>query len=484
MTQRLVVVGADAAGMSAASAARRERGPEELEIVAFDRGNYTSYSACGIPYFIGTEVTDVDALIARTPQRFARDQAIEVRLRHEVSEIDTARQAVRVRDIDKNAESWVGYDQLMVATGAVPVRPMLSGADAAGIFGVQTLDDGLAVRAALERDRPRRAVIVGGGYIGLELAEALCAWDVAVTVVERAPAPMASLDPEMGAMLVEAMRRSGMTVRCGETVAGFDTDTGKVQAVITDQSTIPTDLVILGLGVRPDVGLAQAAGVPIGPAGGIAVDQRLATGVEGVWAAGDCVEKFHRLSRRPVTIALGTHANKEGRTAGINIGGGYATFPGVLGTAVAKIGDVQVGRSGLGEAEARTAGFDPLSVTVDSTTRAGYYPGAKPIRTKLVVERGTGRLLGAQIVGEEGAAKRIDVLAMALWHGAAVGDLFNTDLSYAPPFSPVWDPVLIAARKAWQRVEVDRRSPEPTDDTAGDPGPLSEIYPAKNRTSR
>lgn len=216
--------------------------------------------------------------------------------------------------------------------------------------------------------------------------------------------------------------------------------------------------------MRPNVGLAQAAGVPIGPAGGIAVDQRLATGVEGVWAAGDCVEKFHRLSRRPVTIALGTHANKEGRTAGINIGGGYATFPGVLGTAVAKICDVQVGRSGLGEAEARTAGFDPLSVTVDSTTRAGYYPGAKPIRTKLIVERGTGRLLGAQIVGEEGAAKRIDVLAMALWHGAAVGDLFNTDLSYAPTFSPVWDPVLIAARKAWQRVEGDRRSPEPTDD--------------------
>ncbi len=466
IAQRLLVIGGDAAGMSAASAARRQQNPRQLEIVAFDRGNYTSYSACGIPYFIGTEVTDVDALVARTPERFAREQAIEARLRHEVTEIDTARQAIRVRDIDKSSESWVGYDQLMVATGAVPVRPMLPGADAAGIFGVQTLDDGLAVRAALERDRPRRAVIVGGGYIGLELAEALCAWDVAVTVVERGPAPMASLDPEMGAMVVEAMRRSGMTVRCGETVTGFDTDTGtgKVQAVITDQSTIPTDLVILGLGVRPNVGLAQAAGVPIGQAGGIAVDQRLATGVEGVWAAGDCVEKFHRLSRRPVTIALGTHANKEGRTAGISIGGGYATFPGVLGTAVAKICDVQVGRSGLGEAEARTAGFDPLCVTVDSTTRAGYYPGAKPIRTKLIVERGTGRLLGAQIVGEEGAAKRIDVLAMALWHGAAVGDLFNTDLSYAPPFSPVWDPVLIAARKAWQRVEGDRRSPEPTDD--------------------
>jgi len=219
--------------------------------------------------------------------------------------------------------------------------------------------------------------------------------------------------------------------------------------------------VILGLGVRPNTALDEAAGIPLGPAGGIAVDQRLRTGVRGVWAGGDCVEKFHRVARRPVTLALGTHANKEGRTAGINIGGGYATFPGVLGTAVTKLCDVQVGRTGLGEAEARTAGFAPLCVTVDSTTRAGYYPGAKPIRTKLVAERGTGRLLGAQIAGEEGAAKRIDVLAMALWHDTTVEELLNTDLSYAPPFSPLWDPVLIAARKAWQRVEADRRSTRP-----------------------
>ncbi len=459
MTTRLIVIGGDAAGMSAASTARRHKSADELEIIAFDRGNYTSYSACGIPYFIGNDVANVGELIARTPEQFAKDHAIDARIAHEAITIDLDRRAVLVRDLGRGTESWEGFDQLMIATGAVPIRPPLPGADAQGIFGVQTLDDGLAVRTALEQHKPRRAVVVGAGYIGLELAEAFCAWDVKVTVIDRGLTPLSGLDPDMGDLLTDAMHRFGMTLRLGETVTGFDTDAGRVRAVVTDQGVTPTDLVILGLGVRPNIELAGQAGIPIGTAGGIAVDRRLATGTEGVWAAGDCAEKFHRVSRRPVTIALGTYANREGRTAGINIGGAYASFPGVLGTAVTKICEVQVGRTGLGESEARAAGFDPIGVAVDSTTRAGYYPGAKPIRTKLIAEHGTGRLLGAQIVGEEGAAKRIDVLAMALWHETTVEELLNTDLSYAPPFSPVWDPVLIAARKTWQQVQDDQRTP-------------------------
>jgi NADPH-dependent 2,4-dienoyl-CoA reductase/sulfur reductase-like enzyme len=458
MRQRLVVVGGDAAAMSAASAARRLRGPDDLEIVAFERGGYTSYSACGIPYFIGNVVGDLDALIARTPEQFVHDHAIEARVRHEVLVIDLDRRAVLARDLATGDETSEAFDQLMIATGAVPIRPPLPGINAAGIFGVQTLDDGLAVRAALEREPPRSAVVVGAGYIGLELAEALCARGIPVTVIQRGRTPMDTLDPDMGGMLVEAMRRFTMTLRLEEAVTGFETDAGRVRAVVTDQGTVPADLVILGLGVRPNSELAATAGIPLGPTGAIAVDQRLRTRVAGVWAAGDCVEKFHRVSRRPVTIALGTHANKEGRTAGINLGGGYATFPGVLGTAVTKICDVEVGRTGLGEAEAEAAGFEAVSVSVDSTTRAGYYPGARPIRTKLVAERGSGRLLGAQIVGEEGAAKRIDVLATALWHETTVSELLNVDLSYAPPFSPLWDPVLIAARKASQAVEADRQT--------------------------
>lgn len=456
MTRRLVVVGGDAAGMSAASAARRLAGPAELEIVAFERGNYTSYSACGIPYYLGTQVEELDSLIARSPAEFAGKQSIDARIHHDVTELDLDRRAVRVRDVANGTDAWEGFDELMLATGAKPVRPDLPGIDAHGIFGVQTLDDGLAVRAFLEQHEPRRAVVVGAGYIGLEMAEAMCGRGIDVTVIEAGASPMHTLDPDMGEMLVDAMRSFDMTLRLGEPVTGFDTDDGRVTGVVTSETTVPADIVILGLGVRPDTDLARAAGVPTGPSGAVAVDRSMRTAIDGVFSGGDCAEKFHRVSRERVAIALGTHANKEGRTAGINIAGGYATFPGVVGTAVTKICDTEIGRTGLGEHDARAAGYQPLTVAVDSTTRAGYYPGARPIRTKIIAERGSGQLLGAQIVGEEGAAKRIDVLAMALWHQASVDDLMNTDLSYAPPFSPLWDPVLIAARKAWQRVDSDR----------------------------
>ncbi len=481
MTERLVVVGGDAAGMSAASAARRERGPDELEIVAFERGDYTSYSACGIPYFISNLVPDLDALIARTPQQFLTHHAIDARTGHEVTEIDLDRRAVRVRVRDNGAHRWEGFDQLMVATGAVPVRPDLPGAHAHGIFGVQTLTDGLAVRATLGRGLPAHAVVVGAGYIGLELAEALCAWGVQVTVIDRGPAPMSTLDPDMGGLLTTAMHRLGMTLLLEHTVTGFHTHAGHVTAVVTDHDTVPAELVILGLGVRPDTDLATRAGIPLGVSGAIAVDPQMRTRAEGVWAAGDCAEKFHRVSRRHVTIALGTYANKEGRTAGINIGGGTAHFPGILGTAVTKICDVEVGRTGLNETEAHAAGYTAIGVAVDSTTRAGYYPDTKPIRVKLIAEHHTGQLLGAQIVGEEGAAKRIDVLATALWHNTTVTDLINTDLSYAPPLSPLWDPVLIAARKTEQHLTSE---PDPSPNPSTPPVHDRQVGPTAGPTAQ
>jgi NADPH-dependent 2,4-dienoyl-CoA reductase/sulfur reductase-like enzyme len=273
-----------------------------------------------------------------------------------------------------------------------------------------------------------------------------------VTVVEGAEHPMMSLDADMGALVAEAMRKLGIVVLTEEPVEAFELAGDRVEGVVTASGVMPADIVVLGLGVRPNTKLAEAAGIPVGPAG-IEVDPRLRTSREGVWAAGDCVQKWHRLSHRHVAIPLGTHANKEGRVAGINIGGGYATFPGVVGTAVSKVCDVEVGRTGLKESEAAALGLEGLGVVVDATTRAGYFPDAEPIKTKLVVERRTGRLLGAQIVGKEGAAKRIDVLATALWNEMNVDDIVGMDLSYAPPFSPVWDPVLIAARKAWHRVE-------------------------------
>jgi NADPH-dependent 2,4-dienoyl-CoA reductase/sulfur reductase-like enzyme len=453
MPERLVVVGGDAAGMSAASQARRLRGPDDLAIVAFERGNYTSYSACGIPYFVGNLVTEVDRLIARRPEVFIEKYGIDARIRHAVTEIDLDRRAVKVHDLDRETESWEGFDQLMVATGAIPVRPLLPGSDASHIFGVQVLDHGIAIKQAVEQESPKSAVVVGGGYIGLEMAEAFVERGMKVTLVDRGPQPMSTLDPDMGALVADAMRNMGIVVHTSEAVTGYEANEGRVAAVVTDKRTIPTELVVLGLGVRPNTELAGATGIPIGPTSGVVTNDRMQTAVEGVWSAGDCAEKFHRISGKPVAIALGTHANKEGRVAGINIGGGHATFPGVIGTAASKICDVEVARTGLKESEAVAAGLDALSVVVESTTRAGYYPGAAQIKTKLIVEKGSGRLLGAQIVGKEGAAKRIDVLAAVLWSGMTVDEILNLDLAYAPPFSPVWDPVLIAARKAWQRVQ-------------------------------
>jgi NADPH-dependent 2,4-dienoyl-CoA reductase/sulfur reductase-like enzyme len=456
--ERLVVIGGDAAGMSAASQARRLRDADALEILAFERGNHTSYAACGIPYWIAGQIGDERDLIARSPETFRTEFAIDVRLRHEVVAIDPAARTVTVRDLDADEEQQHGYDQLLVATGAAPLRPPIPGIDAPGVFGVQTLDHGRAVLEALVDRAPRRAVVIGAGYIGLEIAEAMQLRGLEVHVIDLAPHPMGTLDPEFGQRISDAMRAMGIHLHLGTPVTGIETGAdGWVRAVTSAEGTVEADLVVLGMGTRPFSDLARDAGVPTGPSGGVVTDRRQRTPVEGVWAAGDCAETFHRVSGRPVSIALGTIANKQGRIAGLNLGGAYGSFPGVLGTAVTKICQLEIARTGLGAREAEDAGFETVSATIEARTRAHYYPGAKPIAVKVFAEQGTGRLLGAQILGEEGAAKRIDVFATALWNEMTVDDLLNVDLSYAPPFSPVWDPVLIAARKADGAVTRARR---------------------------
>ncbi|MQA24934.1 MAG: flavoprotein oxidoreductase [Micromonosporaceae bacterium] len=452
--ERLVVVGGDAGGMSAASEARRRRGPEELQITAFERGEHTSYSACGIPYWIGDVVDGPERLIARDARTFRDEYAIDARVRHEVAEIDLANREVVVRDLDGGGEIREPYDHLVIATGASPIRPDWPGADAEGIFGVQTLDDGATLRAALDRDpRPTRAVVVGAGYIGVEMAEALVNRGLDVTVVEQAEQPMATVDPDMGILVGEAMRGLGIAVRTSERVTGFASGDGRVTAVLTERSEIPADVVVLGLGVRPNSDLAEKAGLPLGVAGGVVTDLRMRVpGHDGIWAAGDCVQTVNLVTGQPTYVPLGTHANKQGRVAGTNIGGGYATFPGVVGTAVTKVCDLEVARTGLRERDATAAGFGYITVTIDSTNRSSYFPGSQAMTVKLIAERRTGRLLGGQIVGRAEAAKRIDVLAVALTNRMTVEEMTALDLGYAPPFSPVWDPVLVAARKAAQAV--------------------------------
>lgn len=456
--RRLVVIGGDAAGMSAASQARRRRGADELDIVAFERGRATSYSACGIPYWISGAVEREEQLVARSAEQHRRNH-IDVRIRTEVVGIDLTARRVRARDLDAGHEYDEPFDDLVYAAGSVPARPPVPGIDAPGVYGVQTLDDGAALRAALA-EHVRRVVIVGGGYIGLEVAEACRVRGLEVTVVDRSATPVSMFDPDIGEFIADAVRGLGIKLVLSDAVAEIETGPeGRATAVRTESGRrLPADLVVLGLGVRPNIALARESGIPLGPSGGIAVDHRMRTQVAGVWAAGDCVESVHRLSGQRVVVALGTHANKQGRVAGINLGGGYATFPGVIGTAVTKVCDLEVSRTGLSEAEAEAAGYCFVSAAVDSTTKAAYFPGTAPIRLKLVAEKRTGRLLGAQIVGREDAAKRIDVLATAIWNEMNVNDILSLDLSYAPPFSPVWDPVLIAARKASDAVQADTQT--------------------------
>ncbi|MCR8573256.1 FAD-dependent oxidoreductase [Streptomyces sp. Isolate_219] len=452
--ERLVVVGGDAAGMAAASQARRLRKPGELAITAFERGHFTSYSACGIPYWVGGAVDGPDALIARTTEEHrARD--IDLRMRTEVTELDLDRGRVRTRELDNGGrESWTGFDKLVLATGARPLRPDLPGIDAPGVHGVQTLDDGQALLDTLDASSGRRAVVVGAGYIGVEMAEALIRRGYEVTVLERSDQPMSTLDPDMGALVHEAMCGMDIETVRGTTVTGVLTDSdGRARAVTTEDAEYPADVVVLGMGVRPETTLAAAAGLPLGESGGLLTDLAMRVrGQDHLWAGGDCVEVLDLVSGRTRHIALGTHANKHGQVIGANVGGGYATFPGVVGTAVSKVCDLEIARTGLLERQAHAAGLRFVTVTVEATNRAGYYPGARPMHVKMLAERRTGRLLGVQIVGREGAGKRVDIAAVALTAGMTVERMTALDLGYAPPFSPVWDPVLVAARKAASAV--------------------------------
>ncbi|MFD6161168.1 FAD-dependent oxidoreductase [Nocardia sp. NPDC060256] len=447
--ERLVVIGGDAAGMSAASQARRLKGAGELAIVVFERGRFTSFSACGIPYWVGGDVLDRDALIARTPEEH-RSRDIDLRMRTEVTEIDVAGGRVRARDLESGAESWTDYDKLVIATGARPIRPPLPGIDAPGVHGVQTLDDGQALIETLARIEGKRAVVVGAGYIGVEMAEALIQRGYDVTMVHRGPEPMSTMDPDMGALVRDAMCGLGIKVVGSAEVTEIRTDEqGLVRAVVADTAEYPADVVVLGIGVRPDTELARAAGLPLGEYGGLLTDLAMRVrGHENIWAGGDCVEVLDLVSERERHIALGTHANKHGQIIGAGVGGGYGTFPGVVGTAVSKVCDLEVARTGLREKDARAAGLQFVAVTIESTSRAGYYPDAAMMTVKMLAERRTGRLLGVQIVGREGAGKRVDIAAVALTARMTVEQMTALDLGYAPPFSPVWDPILVAARKA------------------------------------
>lgn len=450
MAARLVVIGGDAAGMSGATNARRGR--PDLEIVVLEKGPDTSYSACGIPYVVSGDVGGLDELVVRTPQQLRDQFRLDVRTRHEVVGLDLDARRVEVRALDQQRTFHLGFDLLHLATGARPLRPPLPGIDGPGIFGVQTLEDARVLLAEVGARRVRDVVVVGAGYIGIEMAEAFVQRGARVTLVDGAPQPMRTLDPDMGARVAEAIRRFGIDLRCGVDVEGFAPG-----VVHTAAGDLPADLVILGTGVAPNASLALDAGIEAGARGAIRVDHRQRTSRDGIYAAGDCADAVHLVSRQRVHIALGTVANKTGRVAGTNLGGGYETFPGVLGTAVTRVCAVEMARTGLNEAEARAAGIEFHVGSIEGTTRAGYLDGAEVLHAKVLIERGTDRLLGGQIVGADRAGKRIDTLATAITAGMTASQLIDLDLAYAPPVSPIWDAFQLAARDALRAARAEVR---------------------------
>lgn len=444
----VVVIGGDAAGMSAAAALRR-RLPKAYEVVVLERDEWTSYSACGIPYWVAGDVEDAESLVARTPEEH-RANGIDLRTGTEAVRID-----VEAREVETSDGDRIAFEVLVLATGAEPVRPDLPGIGGEGILGVQNLGDGQAVIDALETG-PEHVVVVGSGYVGLEMAEAFVARDIRTTVVEKAPVPLSIIEPRLGEKVADAMRGRGIELRTGAAVEGFELDDrGQVTGVMVDGEVLPADLVVLGLGVTARSGLAADAGLPTGVKGGIVTDARQrVVGADRIWAAGDCVETRDRTTNLPIHLPLGTHANKQGMVVADDVAATLLeephrlTFPGVVQTAITKFCALEISRTGLGERQAKDAGFDPVVVSIETSDRAGYMPDAGEMTVLLVADRASRRLLGVQVVGSENAGLRVDAAATALTAGMTVDDVVMLDLAYAPPFASVWSPIQVAARAA------------------------------------
>jgi NADPH-dependent 2,4-dienoyl-CoA reductase/sulfur reductase-like enzyme len=444
MNKCLVVIGGVAAGMSAAAKAKRV--DRDLEVIVYDKGPFVSYGACGMPYMIAGDVADYRALIVRTPEQMAK-QGVVVHLYHEVIAIDPDARTVTARDLQNERDFAHKYDRLVIATGARSIHPSLPGARLNEVFELRSLESGIALRRFVAESKPREVVLVGGGYIGVEMAETFRRLGLRVTMIVRSGQVLrATLDDDMRDLVHAELARQEVEVVQGTPLA-FEGD-GQLEAVITKDRRYPCDAALLAIGAQPNVELARAAGVALGATGAIATDERMCTNLPAVYAAGDCAEALHLVTNEPAYIPLGSTANKQGRVAGENAAGGAATFGGVVGTMVLRCFDLTVATTGLTAARARAMGFTVEETTIRAKDISHYFPGAADIYVKLVADAKSNRLLGGQIVGRKGVAKRVDVLATALHNRMTVADLRRLDLSYAPPFAPVWDPILVAANVA------------------------------------
>lgn len=448
----LIVVGGVAAGTKAAARARRVN--KALSVTLYQDEAEISYTACGQPYYLSGVVARRESLIIRRPEDFSQE-GVDVRIRHRVIELNAADRRIKVLDLDRDHIDTVSYDRLILATGARAVIPDVCGNDLDGVVSLRSMAELDRFRSALDRLKPRQAVIAGGGYIALELAESLHALGIETTLVIRGAQVFSRLDPEISQQIHDHLVAKGIRIEQEQKVDEIIGAGGRISALRTQSGEHwPAQLVVFALGAKPNVELAEQAGIALGKTGAIAVDDRMETSVKGVFAAGDCVESVHRLTRQPVWGPLGDIANLQGRVAGENAAGGNAAFPGVFGTAIFKTLDLNVGMTGLTEISARQAGFNTVSTHIKARDKARYIPGAHELTLKLVADATTGRLLGAQVLGPGSVDKITDIAATALLGNLTCHDLENADLAYAPPFSPVLSPIIVAAADLVKKLKV------------------------------
>lgn len=439
---KVVIVGGVAGGATAA--ARIRRLDEQAEIVVFERSGYISYANCGLPYFIGDVITDPEDLTLQTPESFYSRFRAEMKVRHEVTAIHPDRKTVSVKNLETGEEFEENYDKLILSPGAKPTQPRVPGTGLDRVFTLRTVEDTFRIKAYINEHHPKSAVLAGGGFIGLELAENLRELGMDVTIVQRPRQLMNPFDPDMAALIHGEMRRNGVRLVLGRTVEGFAEKDGGVDVLLKDGAPLHAGMVVLAIGVTPDTALAKDAGLALGIRDSIVVNERMETSVPDIYAVGDAVQVKHAVTGQDALISLAGPANRQGRIAADNVCGGDSRYSGSQGSSVIKVFGLTAAVTGVSETNARKAGLDVDKVILSPMSHAGYYPGGKLMTMKVVFEKETYRLLGAQIVGSEGVDKRIDVLAAAIHGGMKATGLKELDLAYAPPYSSAKDPVNMA----------------------------------------
>ncbi len=439
---KVVIVGGVAGGATAAARIRRLN--EQAEIVVFERSGYISYANCGLPYYIGDVITDREDLTLQTPESFYSRFRVNMKVRHEVTAIHPERKTVSVKNLETGEEFDESYDKLILSPGAKPTQPRLPGVGLNKLFTLRTVEDTFRIKEFIRTNHPKSAVLAGGGFIGLELAENLRELGMEVTIVQRPKQLMNPFDPDMAAFIHNEMRVHGVKLALGHTVEGFEERDGGVDVLLKDEQPLHADMVVLAIGVTPDTQLAKEAGLELGIKGSILVNDRMETSVPDIYAVGDAVQVKHFVTGQDALISLAGPANKQGRIAADNICGGDSRYAGSQGSSVIKVFDLTAATTGINETNARKAGLDADKVILSPMSHAGYYPGGKVMTMKVVFEKETYRLLGTQIVGYEGVDKRIDVLATAIHAGMKATQLKELDLAYAPPYSSAKDPVNMA----------------------------------------